>query len=207
MKSQVIDIEHSFDSLCDFGIDAAAVDKNSRVNKVRLPFDFAAAEARQNTVRVHQADAGLRQADAVSVPKSRLTTNEIRIIEDRIEPVCLIVGRILVALSEEKRSAKAQIIMIDGGLDGCHVRADVHRPPRDRILIVPAKDVVITIGQIQPAEVTVAVHSEISNLKRMWSDVANQRRTHQKAVPIEFATAAIVVVERAGLDRITLLDE
>src|SRR5439155_21036964 len=53
----------------------------------------------------------------------------------------------------------------------------------------------------------VAIDANVADLDRVRTHVANQRRPHQKAIPIEFAAAAIIVVERAVLNRITLLDE
>src|ERR1041385_6599504 len=47
MKPQVVKIEHSLDALRDLGIDSTVVDKDSGINKIRLPFDLAAAQAWQ----------------------------------------------------------------------------------------------------------------------------------------------------------------
>src|SRR2546421_2616907 len=80
-------------------------------------------------------------------------------------------------------------------------------PPRNRILIVAAKDVVITVRQIQPADVSIAVHADVPTFDSVRSYIANQRGPHQKTVAIEFAAAAIVVVKRAGLNRVALFDE
>src|ERR1044072_4863810 len=41
----------------------------------------------------------------------------------------------------------------------------------------------------------------------MRSHVTDQSRPHQKSVAIEFAAVPIVVVERAGLNRVALLDK
>src|SRR5689334_9130617 len=54
---------------------------------------------------------------------------------------------------------------------------------------------------------TVATETKITNLDRVWPDVANQRRSHQKAVAIEFNAASIVVVVKASLDRVALANE
>src|SRR5436190_20479341 len=104
MKSQVINIEPRLDSLRDLGVGSAVVDKDSGINKIRLPFDLAAAQARQNTVRLHQAHTGLGQPNAVAVPERKLAANKIRIVEDRIEPVGPSISRIPIALGKEKRS-------------------------------------------------------------------------------------------------------
>ncbi len=53
----------------------------------------------------------------------------------------------------------------------------------------------------------VTVDADIANLDGVRPHVANQCGTHQKSVAIEFVAAAIVVVKRARLDRVTLPDE
>src|SRR5436305_15050041 len=80
----------------------------------------------------------------------------------------------------------------------------MHRPSRDRILIVAPEHVVIRISQIDPAEVTIAVDADVTNLDRVRPHVANQGGPHQKSVAIEFAAAPIVVVKRAGLNCVAL---
>src|SRR5436190_20022485 len=81
------------------------------------------------------------------------------------------------------------------------------RTPRNRTLIVAAKDVVITVRQIQTPNVSIAIHADERNFDGVRAHIANERRSDKKAVAIEFATAAIVVVEPAGLNRVTPLDE
>src|SRR3989442_3901262 len=97
--------------------------------------------------------------------------------------------------------------MIDRSFDCRHAGTHVHRLSRDRILIVAAKNVVIAIRQIQPAEMTIAVNADVANVDRVRPHVADQSRPHQKSVAIEFAAVPIVVVKRARLNRVTLLDE
>src|SRR5215216_1329343 len=48
---------------------------------------------------------------------------------------------------------------------------------------------------------------QIANLDRVRPDIADQRRSHQKTVAIEFNAASIVVVVKASLDRVTLANE
>ncbi len=53
----------------------------------------------------------------------------------------------------------------------------------------------------------VAAEPKITNLDRVWPDVANQRRSHQKTVAIKFNAASIVVVMKTSLDRVALANE
>ena len=66
---------------------------------------------------------------------------------------------------------------------------------------------VVTVRQVQTADVSITIDAYVADLHGMRPHVANQCRPHQKTVPIEFAAAAIVVVEHAGLNRVTLPDE
>src|SRR5258708_35590005 len=102
MEAQIIDGEDRFQPLRNFDIDAHVVDKNSRIDKVGLAFDLAAAQRRQNAVGLHQADSSLGQADAVAIPKRKLTAHEIWIVKDSVKSSRLAVSRILVALRPKK---------------------------------------------------------------------------------------------------------
>src|SRR6202521_2210396 len=207
MKAQIVHVKDRFQTLRNFHVHARVVNKDSGIDEVCLPFDLAAAQAGQNAVRLYQADSGLRQADAVAIPERELPADKIRIVEDRVKAICLSIRRVLIALRPEKRSAKTKVIFVDRSLDCRHVRTDVHRATSDRITIVATEGVVIRVRQVEPAEMPVTVDPYIGNLDGVRPHVANQCRPHQKPVPIEFVAAAIVVVERARLNRVALLDE
>jgi hypothetical protein len=113
MEPQVIQVQDGFDSLRDLNVNARVVNKNPGINEVRLPFDLTAAQTGQNAIRLDQPDASLRQPNAVTVPKRKLSTDEIWIVKDSVKPVRLAVRGILVALGPKERSAKAQVIVID----------------------------------------------------------------------------------------------
>ena len=59
-------------------------------------------------------------------------------------------------------------------------------------MFVMSKSEVVGVRKIEPAEMTVATETKIGNLDRVWSNVANQRRSHQKTVAIEFNAAPVV---------------
>src|SRR5436305_10822091 len=83
----------------------------------------------------------------------------------------------------------------------------MNRPSCNRILIVTAKGVVVTVCQIQTPNVSIAIHADITDFDRVRSHIANQRGPDEKTIAVEFAAAAIVVVEPAGLNRVTLPDK
>ena len=113
MKAQVIHVEDSLQPLRHFHVHARVVNKDSGIDEVRLTFNLAAAQAGQNAVRLNQANTCLRQTNPVAIPKRKLSADKIRIVEDRVEARRLTIRRILVALRPEKRSTKAQVVVID----------------------------------------------------------------------------------------------
>src|ERR1043166_9509891 len=66
---------------------------------------------------------------------------------------------------------------------------------------------VVRMRKIQPAEMSVAADAKVTDLDRVWSNIADQRRTHEKSVAIEFNAATIVVVVKTSLDRVALAYE
>src|SRR5215211_5582111 len=133
MKAQVVDIDHGFDSLCDFKVNAAVVNKDPGIHKVCLSLNLAASQTRQKTVRLDQARAGLRETNSIAHPERKLTTNEIRLIEDRIEPRSPVVCWIAVTLRPEERSLETKIVTIDRSFERGHVGSDLHSATRDLV--------------------------------------------------------------------------
>src|SRR6185436_18131213 len=172
MKAQVVHIKYRFQTLGDLGVDAGVVNKDSGIDEVCLAFDLAAAQARQNAVRLHQAHAGLRQANAVAVPERELPADKIRIVENCVKTIRVTIVGVLITLREENRSAKSQVVMIYRRFDGRHVRADVDRTARDWILIVAAKRVVVTVRQVQASQMSIAVDANVTNLDSVWPHAA-----------------------------------
>src|SRR5256885_367101 len=61
--------------------------------------------------------------------------------------------------------------------------------------------------QVKFADVPVTINPDVPHLDRMLANVTNQCRTHQESVPIIMDAAAVIVIEGARLDRISLVDE
>src|SRR5882672_11674102 len=83
----------------------------------------------------------------------------------------------------------------------------MNRPARNWILIVATERIVVTVGQIQAPNVSIAIHADITDFDGVWSHIANQRGSDEKTIAVEFAAAPIVVIEPAGLNRVTLPDK
>jgi hypothetical protein len=141
----------------------------------------------------------LRQTDAIAIPERELPADKIRIIEDGIKPCRFCIGRVLVALREEERAAKAQVVFINGCLYGSHVRFDTRASPRNRIAVVAPEGVVVSVRKIQSTDVAVACDAQITDLNRMGARIADERGPDQKAVAVVFNAAPVVVVMQASL--------
>src|SRR6185369_10191548 len=137
--------------------------------------NLAASQARQKTVRLHQADACLRQTNPVANPKRKLSTCKIRIVEDRIEARGPVVRRVRVALRPQERALEAQVIAVNRRLDSGHVRTHLHTSSGNRISLVVTKRIVVRMREIETAEMTIAANAQISDLDRVWPDVADYR--------------------------------
>src|SRR5438132_153523 len=207
MKTQIVNVEDRFHALGDLGVDPRVVDEDAGIDKIGLALDLAAAQARQHAIGLHQANARLGQPDAIAIPERKLSADEIGIVEDRIESGGLRVSGIRVPLSKKEGAFETQIVMIDRGFDGSHIRLYTHAASGDRVTIVATKSVKIRMRQIQPAEVSIAADSDIANFDRMWPRVSNQRRPHEETIAIVFDTRAVVVVMQAALNRVAFANE
>src|SRR6185369_6183294 len=78
VKPQEVDVEDGFDSLRQFHINAAVVNKDSGIYEICLSLRLAASQTRQQTVCLDQADTGLRQTNSISNPERKLPAHKIR---------------------------------------------------------------------------------------------------------------------------------
>src|SRR6266550_1074560 len=78
---------------------------------------------------------------------------------------------------------------------------------RNWIAIVTAESIVIRVRQVQTAQMPVTIYSEVPNFDRVRPHVAYQSGSHQESIAIKFAAGPIVVVKRAGLNRVALLNK
>src|ERR1700754_2376925 len=143
MKAQIVHIHNCLDPLRQFNINAAVVKKKPRIDKIRLPLNLAAAQTRQQTVRLDQPDASLRQTNSIAHPKRKLTTSEIRIVEDRIKPISSVIRRIRISLCPQKRALESQVVLIDRKFRRCEVRSHFDSSSRNRIVLVVTKRKVV----------------------------------------------------------------
>src|SRR5690349_13783145 len=82
MKAQVVYVHDCFHTLRQLNIDAGVVNEEAGIDEVCLSLNLAAAQSRQETIRLDQAHAGLRQTNSVAHPERKLPAGEVRIVED-----------------------------------------------------------------------------------------------------------------------------
>src|SRR6185369_8080289 len=80
VKPQKVDVDDCFDSLRQFHINAAVVNKDSGIYEICLSLRLTASQTRQETVRLDQTDTSLRQTNSIPHPERKLPTNKIRIV-------------------------------------------------------------------------------------------------------------------------------
>src|SRR5829696_5299682 len=74
-------------------------------------------------------------------------------------------------------------------------------------MLVMSKREVVRVREVKPTQMPVATETEIPDLHRVRTHVADRRRPHQKTVAIKFHPTAIVVVMKAALNRVALANE
>src|SRR5262249_13216657 len=121
VKPEVVNIEYRLDPLSYLGINTNVVDKNTRIDKVRLPLNLTAPQAGQNAVWLYQSQSCLRESYPISIPERKLTADKVWIIENCVEPCTFTVGRILITLRPEKRPFESEVIAVHRRLDRSHL--------------------------------------------------------------------------------------
>src|SRR5437762_13647147 len=125
MKPQIIHVEYSLNALRQFHINTRVVDKNARIDEIRLALNLAAAQTGQQTVWLDQPDSGLRQPYAVAIPKRELSARKIRIVKDCIKARSLVVCGIFVSLRPQERPFESQVIYINRTIHRSHMLLDL----------------------------------------------------------------------------------
>src|SRR5207237_4314867 len=116
-------------------------------------------------------------------------------------------SRIALTLRPKERAFETQIVTIDRRLHRGHVRSHPDATRGDLISFVVAKGEKVGVRKIEPAKMSITAEAEISDLDRVRPHITDQRRSHQKTVPIKFDAASIVVVMKASLNRVALANE
>src|SRR5689334_9876346 len=145
MKAQIVYVHDCFHALRQLNVDAGVVNEEAGIDEVCLSLNLAAAQCRQETVRLDQVHAGLRQTNSVAHPERKLPTGEVWIVEDRIETSGSSIRRIPVSLSPQKRALESQVIPVNRRLDRSHVRSHIHPLSSDRIMLVVSKREVVRV--------------------------------------------------------------
>src|SRR5262249_11121061 len=202
LESQIIDVEDGFQFLRQVGVGADVVKEDAGIDKIRLAFELAAAEARKQAVFTDQGHSGLGQPNLLAVPEAELAAGKFGKIENGVEPSTGAVKGIFITRSPKERSAYSEPVSILRKLDRRHLSIDVNRPASDRVVAIVAERLVERVSNVQPADVPVSIQAQVCGLDAVRSSIADERRPDRKAVLIEMYCGLIVVVQEAELRRI-----
>src|SRR5262249_41197320 len=205
MEAQVVIVDEGAKFRRDVNVNARVVERQTGVDEIGLPLKFAAAQGGNQTVRPDQLRAGLRQTDLLRIPEADFAAGEIRMIHDRVEAARRVVIHIRVTRTEKARDAVTNPVEIHRNFGGGHLRVDALGASGYRVVRVAPDRLIERVGDVQPPEMPVAVHAEISRLDAMrLAAEADARRAHAQSVIVLFGGRLVRVVERAELERVAL---
>src|SRR4026207_37071 len=102
MEMQIIDIGYAAKLWRQLGFNPQVVEEDSRVDKISLSFELAAAQGGEQTFAALQADSGAEQSYPLAVPVAKSAAGEFGDVHDRVETRRPVVKRLLVARSEKE---------------------------------------------------------------------------------------------------------
>ena len=70
-----------------------------------------------------------------------------------------------------------------------------------------SKSKIVGVTEIESTEMTIATNTQVTNLDRVGTNIADQSRAHQKTIAIKLNSTPVIVVMKATLDRVALAYE
>src|SRR4051812_27935607 len=193
-----------------FDVGGAVQQEHPGVDEVRLPFILIGTQRGEQADRRLDARASLCEPQSLAVPQAELAAGETRDVEDRVEPVRLVVVGVAVARRDECRPLDADPVLVERHFEGAHLRVDVDALRRDRVVRLVPEGLVKRVAHVQAAEMAVARHAQVVTVDFVGADDADRRRPHQESVRVvvQFAVVTIgVKAERLGVtERQEILD-
>ena len=108
MEPQVVDVDVSFSLVVSSASRPALIIEHARIDEVRLSFGLAAAQRGQHAARGRSRPTrGLRRAAGPADPEAERPAGDVRVVEDRVEPLRLVVVGIAVARRADERRSRA----------------------------------------------------------------------------------------------------
>src|SRR5262249_44897068 len=148
----------------DVDVRADADDGDARVDEVGLAFGLAGAEVRNKGVALLEVHRSAREVEAlVNVPAKR-SADEEGVIENGVEAAGGAVGGRAVTGGVEAGKLEANPIAIVAELERCHAGADIYLTAGEPVVFVFAENVVERVGDIEAADVAIAVPAEVERL-------------------------------------------
>src|SRR3954464_5095029 len=178
-----------------FDVGGAVQEEHPGVDEVRLPFILIGTQRGEQADRRLDARAGLCEPQSLAVPQAELAAGKARDVEDRVEPVRLVIVGVAVARCDEGRALDADPVLVERHFERAHLRVDVDALRRDRIVRLVPEGLIKRVAHVEPAEMAVARHPQVVTVDFVGADDADRRRPHQESVRVvvQFAVVAIGV--------------
>src|SRR5262249_55117405 len=91
-ETQITEVEQGAQFGCDLCLQTGVQAQQTRVDKIWLPFNFAATQVGEKATRLDQVYA--KELYPLPIPEAKIPTSKIWVIEDIIKSACCAVGRI-----------------------------------------------------------------------------------------------------------------
>src|SRR5206468_2869113 len=101
------------------------------------------------------------EGDRLSREEAESTAGEVRVVEDRIEPLGAPVGRIVIARRIKEAGAIAQPILVIGEFDREEPRVDVRPAPRDRVEALGAQRLVKLRRDVESPDMPIRADAQV----------------------------------------------
>src|SRR5262245_21349801 len=162
MESNVVVIDEGAQLRRDVNINARVVKGQTRIDEIGLPLNLAAAQVGNNVIPPDQLHGGLGQPDLLLIPEAELAPGEVRTADDRVEAARRVVIHIRITRAVEAGYAVAKPVEIYRKFGGCHLRVDAPGASCYRVVSVAPDSLIESVGDVQPPEMPVAGHAEIT---------------------------------------------
>src|SRR5262249_26328204 len=135
------------------------------VHEVRLPLVLRRPQGREYGIAPRQCDASAAdEGYGLPNPVARVGAGKLRVLEDRIEAVRLVVERIVVAATIQERQSRPYPVVVDRHLGGSEHRADVRVLGDENGSVFLTERVVEGRRQVYATEVSVAVVADVTHV-------------------------------------------
>src|SRR2546422_10135570 len=157
--------------------------QQTRVDKIRLPFDFAAAQVGEKATRLYQSYA--EEPHPLPIPEAKISTSKIRVVEDAIKPSRCTIGRILVPRGIRHGDDGTQPIAVNRQFQSGKLRVDRDPAPGERVTRIGTDRFIQSMRHVEYANVPTARPPQIDHIQFMRGEHPDRIRTDQEVIGVK----------------------